>query len=85
MAIQKELKREELHLFQRVGKMRAHHQIIFSIIIFFSLVSMWWGATGILNFLFPGQMLWSYLFALITGFVILAATHYLAKEFMISR
>ncbi len=85
MVLKKELKKEELHLFQRVARMRAHHQVIFSLIIFFSLVSLWWGATGILNYFLSGFGLGGYVFILLVGFVILGTTHYLAKEFMISR
>lgn len=80
------LKREELHLFQRVVRMRAHHQIIFSLVIFLALVSMYRGTLGLLDLYFlPSFRPLSYVLSLVGGFLVLTATHYLAKEFMVTR
>ncbi len=76
-----EVKQEELHLFQRVARMRSHHQVIFSLAIFFALVSVWRGAGGLIDlYFFPEQPAVSNALSLVAGLVILTMTHYLAKE-----
>ena len=80
------LKQEELHLFQKVARMKSHHQIIFSILIFFGLVAMWNGGEGLMErYFFPNNPLFGHIFSIALGLVILGSTHYLAKEFMVSR
>lgn len=78
-----EVKQEELHLFQRVARMRSHHQVIFSLVIFFALASLWHGAGKLFDlYFFPDQPHWSGILSLVLGLVILTVTHYLAKEFI---
>lgn len=78
-----EVKQEELHLFQRVARMRSHHQVIFSLVIFFALVSLWRGAGGLIDlYFFPNRPGLSNILSLVGGLVILTTTHYLAKEFI---
>ena len=78
------LKQEELHLFQKVARMKQKHQVIFSILIFFALVAMWNGGEGLMErYFFPSNPLFSHIFSIALGLIILGATHYLAKEFMV--
>ncbi len=80
------LKQEELHLFQKVGRMREKHQVIFSLVIFFALVLMWTGGQRLVEtYFFPDSPLFGGITAIVIGLIILGSTHYLAKEFMVAQ
>ncbi len=68
-------------LFHHFSKMKAHHQIIFSLIIAFAVVSFWRGAWGILDqYLLPNNFILSSWISLIIGISILIVTHYVTRE-----
>jgi len=70
-------------MFKRIGKLKSKHQIIFSILIAFAVVSFWRGIWGLMDeYLFPGNYELSLWISLIIGVLILFLTDYITKELM---
>ncbi len=63
--------------------MKAHHQIFFSLLIGFALVSFWRGAWGLMDlYLFPENIVFSLWISVALGIAILVATNYATKQLM---
>ncbi len=73
-------------MLKKISRMKAHHQIIFSIIIGVAVISFWRGIWELQDiYLFPNNYelsLWS---SVIIGIGILIATHYVTKEFNVKQ
>ncbi len=70
-------------MFKKISKMKFHHQSLFAIIIAFAVISFWRGVWGLMDeYLFPENYKLSLWISLISGIVILIATHYATKELM---
>ncbi len=78
-------------MFKRINNMKSQHQIIFSLIIAFAVISFWKGIWEmwdkylfplIDNVLIPNNYNLSLWVAIFTGVIILFLTNYIVKEFM---
>ena len=70
-------------MFKKIFEMESRHQILFSVIIAFAVISFWRGAWGLMDqYLFPDNYNLSLWFSVILGLAILTATHYVTKELM---
>ena len=70
-------------MLKKLSKMKTRHQVLFAIIIAFAVISFWRGVWGLMDvYLFPNNMPLSFFISLVLGLVILASTHYAAKELM---
>ncbi len=68
-------------MLHRMKKLKAFEQAIFALLIGFSVVSFWRGASGLMDlYLFPNNYNLSLWFSVIFGLTILAVTHYWTKE-----
>ncbi len=68
-------------MLHRVKKLKPFKQMLFTLLIAFSVIAVWRGFHGIMDlFLFPGNTLLSYTASLAIGLVILYMTHYWTKE-----
>ena len=75
--------KKEIKLFGKFKDMEAHHQLLFSLVIGFAVVSFWRGIWGLWDeYILPGNYLLSSWISLIIGLLILVGTHYATKELM---
>lgn len=70
-------------MYKKISQMETHHQILFSILIAFAVISFWRGVWGLMDlYLLPENPQLSIWISLIVGLTILGITHYTAKELM---
>lgn len=70
-------------MFRKIIRLKIRHQVLFSIIIAFAVISFWRGVWGIMDeYLFPANMQLSYWVSILIGVVILIITGYATKELM---
>lgn len=70
-------------MFQKIMQMEIKHQVIFAVIIGFSVISFWRGAWGLMDlYLFPDDYHISLWISIIIGILILIITNYVVKELM---
>jgi hypothetical protein len=68
-------------MLAKFSKLKTRHQIIFSVIIAFAVISFWRGVWGLMDkYLFPYNVELSYWASLFLGLVILLVTGYATKE-----
>lgn len=68
-------------MFKDFKKLKSNHQTTFAIIIAFAVISFWRGLWGLFDvYLFPENYVLSLWASIITGLVILIATHYTVRE-----
>jgi len=64
-------------MWKKWSKLKAHHQLLCSIVIAFALVGIWRGIWRLYDlYLFPENPLLSFGGSLVIGIVIFAITHY---------
>ena len=62
-------------------ELRKKHQILFALIISIAVVAIWRGVWGLMDwYLFPENPLFSYLFSIVVGFIILLAAGVVVEE-----
>lgn len=70
-------------LLGKFKDMKAHHQLLFSIVIGIAVISFWRGVWGLWDeYVLPGNYLLSSWISLIVGTIILIGTHYATRELM---
>ncbi|MBD3259785.1 hypothetical protein GF371_04110 [Candidatus Woesearchaeota archaeon] len=70
-------------MFDRIRKMKSHHQTVFAIIIAVAVISLWRGIWGLMDeYLFPNNYELSLWISVAIGLAILIGTHYAARELM---
>jgi hypothetical protein len=70
-------------MFKKISEMETKHQVIFSVIIAFSVVSFWRGVWGLMDeYLLPANYRGSLWISLLLGIGILIITNYATKELM---
>ncbi|NIO44031.1 MAG: hypothetical protein GTN36_00555 [Candidatus Aenigmarchaeota archaeon] len=68
-------------VFEKFGKLKTKHQIMFAVLITFAVVAVWRGFWGLMDeYLFPENYQLSLWVSLIIGLVILTSTHYAVRE-----
>ena len=68
-------------MFHRIKKLPPFKQVIFTLVIGFSVVAFWRGAWGIMDiYLLPNNYEASSWISILIGLFVLIATHYLTKE-----
>jgi len=70
-------------MIKKLIQMKTKHQIFFAVIIAFAVISFWrciWGLMDV--YLFPENQPLSFFTSFVLGLIILASTHYAAKELM---
>ncbi len=68
-------------MFHRVKKMKPFHQMVFTLLIGFSVVSFWRGAWGLMDvYLLPDNYGLSSWISIFIGLTVLAITHYWTIE-----
>ena len=71
---------KEIRAIKKLRRLKAHHHIIFAIIIGFAIISFWRGIWGLLDiYLFPSNLVLSLWASTILGALILIITRYLIK------
>jgi len=67
-------------MLNRIGKMKAKHQLVFMILIGFAVISFWRGIWGLMDvYLFPANYPLSLWVSVLLGIAILVITHQAAK------
>lgn len=70
-------------MFKKISEMKSHHQLIFSILIAFAMISFWRGVWGLMDvYLFPDNHVLSLWVSLLLGILTLIVTNYATKELM---
>jgi hypothetical protein len=70
-------------MFDRIKRMKSHHQTIFALIIAIAVISLWRGIWGLMDeYLFPNNYELSLWISVAIGLAILIGTHYASKELM---
>ena len=68
-------------MLHRLKKLKSFEQLIFTLLISFSVISVWRGLNGLMDlYLFPNNPSLSYFASLGIGLFILYVTHYWTKE-----
>ncbi len=68
-------------IIKQFKEMRAHHQILFSLLIGFAVISFWRGVWELWDlYVFPNNYHLSLWASLLTGVAILVVTRYTTKE-----
>ena len=68
-------------MFRSFNKMKRSHQLVFTIVVAFAVISFWRGVWDLMDeFLFPQNMPLSATISMIIGLVILYLTDYATKE-----
>lgn len=61
----------------KIGSLKKHHQLVFTLIVMSGMVAVWRGVWGLLDmYLFPGNLAVSYALSAVGGILIIALTHY---------
>lgn len=77
------IKREEKLIFHDFVYLERHYQVIFIVIILFSVVLIWRGLWNLVEyFWFPSYPLLSNILGLIMGIVVLYLSHHLMRQFI---
>jgi len=64
-------------MYKNLMKLKKHHQLAYSLLIAFALITLWRGIWRLLDYyFFPNDFVSSSILPLILGVVILAAAHY---------
>ena len=70
-------------MLKKLSDMKTKHQIFFAIIIAFAVISFWRGLWGLMDiYIFPANPPMRFSLLVLIGLIILASTHYAAKELM---
>ena len=70
-------------MLESISKLKTHHQIIFTILIAFAVVSFWRGVWGLMDlYFFPHNMQLSVWLSVVLGLSVLIVTGYAVKELM---
>ncbi|HDQ16854.1 MAG TPA: hypothetical protein ENN31_01900 [Candidatus Vogelbacteria bacterium] len=68
-------------MLYRIRKLNAVKQLLFTLLIAFSVIFVWRGLKGLMDiYLFPGNPVLSYSLSLLFGLLVLYVTHYWTKE-----
>lgn len=64
-------------MIRKFSNLKTNHQLFFSILVFFGIVSLWRGIWGLLDtYLFPNNLSVSFILSTVLGMIIIAVTHY---------
>lgn len=64
-------------MLKKLGDLKKHHQLIFSLIIMSGMISLWRGIWGLLDmYLMPNNPTMSYILSALLGIGVISATHY---------
>lgn len=67
-------------MYPKFKNLKTHHQLIWSLVIVVSLVSIWRGVWGLMDaFIFPNNFLLSVITTLFAGIIMITVTHYKLK------
>ena len=67
-------------MFNKLSRMKSHHQTIFAIVILFAIISFWRGIQGLMDmYLIPDNYEMSLWSSVAIGLGILIAAHYVAS------
>ncbi len=67
-------------MLESFAELKAHHRVLFAVIIAFAMISFWRGTWGLMDtYLFPGNPVLSYGTSAATGLIILALTGYITR------
>jgi fumarate reductase subunit C len=68
-------------MLHRIKKLSAIKQLLFTLLISLSVISVWRGTSGLMDiYLFRNNPVLSYSLSLIFGLIVLYLTHYWTKE-----
>ncbi|MDP7282296.1 MAG: hypothetical protein QF475_01500 [Candidatus Undinarchaeales archaeon] len=68
-------------VFKKFEQLRTKHQILFTLIIIFAVISIWRGVWGLSDqYLLPSKPILSLWVSLLIGIIILIGAHYSLKE-----
>ncbi len=70
-------------MFRKIGTFKTKHQILFSVIISFAVISFWRGIWNLMDiYLLPANEAMSAWVSLVVGLAVLGSTNYIVKELM---
>ena len=70
-------------VLESFNKLKKKHQVIFSVLIAFAVISVWRGIWGLMDeYLLPNHYQLSLVVSLVVGMGILVYTHFAIKELM---
>jgi len=67
----------EIPMLYKIGKLKKHHQLFFSLVVMSGMIALWRGIWGLLDiYLLPDNLSLSYVLSFVIGIVVIGVTHY---------